>query len=95
MARGRCSYEVDGHAIKRLTSACEAVDRTEEAHKAPAQHGTTITDRFNQPKARPEVAIEPDSAPRAARRFRELGLMPESDDEAHRPPRIGSLRAVG
>jgi len=68
------------HHLDVLRLALEAVDRAEEARAALAQHGTVFTDRFGQPRARPEVAVERDSGIRAARLFRELSLDSEFAD---------------
>jgi len=86
----------DPAGLQLLTFALEAVDRANAARSALDQNGTTYMDRFGQPRARPEVAIERDSVIRAARCFRELGL--EVDDstggaEHDRPARLG-LRSV-
>ncbi len=83
-------YGLDGepHALETLRLACEALDRCEEARLALAAHGTTYTDRFLAPKARPEVAIERDSRIAAMRGFRELSL--DGELPAMRPPRIGT-----
>ena len=54
-------YEFESHHIRLLTKACESWDRSEEAREAIAKHGVTYLDRFNSPRARPEVAIERDS----------------------------------
>jgi phage terminase small subunit len=67
-------YELDEHHVVILTLLCEAIDRCEEARAALAANGTTFIDRFNQPRARPEVAIERDSRIAVARLTRELGL---------------------
>jgi phage terminase small subunit len=57
-----------------LTLACESWDRGVEAREALAEHGTTYTDRFGQPRARPEVAIERDSRLAFLRLIRSLRL---------------------
>lgn len=81
------SYVLDAHHLKLLRLACEAWDRIQEARAAIAEHGTTYLDRFKQPKARPEVAIERDGRLAFARLVRELAL-DESEPEESRPPRI-------
>ena len=54
-------YDLEPHHLRLLTLAAECWDRCQQAREAIAEHGTTYQDRFNQPKARPEVAIERDS----------------------------------
>lgn len=80
-------YELAPHHIRLLSLAGEAWDRCTEAREALAEHGVTFLDRFNCPKARPEVAIERDSRLAFARMIRELALddteLPET-----RPPGI-------
>jgi hypothetical protein len=71
-----------------LTLAAEAWDRAEQAREAIAQHGMTFMDRFGQPHARPEIAIERDNRIAFARLLRELALDVEAPD-APRPPSIG------
>lgn len=67
-------YDLQGHHERLLTAAGEAWDRQQQAREALAKHGTTYMDRFGQPRARPEVAIERDSRIAFARLVRELDL---------------------
>ena len=41
-----------------LEKACESFDRAEAARKILEREGLTFTDRFGQPRARPEANIE-------------------------------------
>jgi phage terminase small subunit len=66
--------------LKILTLALEAWDRCVQARESLAEHGTTFVDRFGQPRARPEVAIERDSRLAFLRLMRALDF-----DERHRP----------
>jgi phage terminase small subunit len=71
------------HALEMLRLAAEALDRAAEARDVLAREGLIYQGRFG-PQTRPEVAIERDSALRASRLCREIGLLdavPES-----RPP---------
>lgn len=80
-------YDLEDHHLRLLTLAAEAWDRCAEAREILEAEGLTFTDRFGQPKARPEVAIERDSRIAFARLLRELGLdhaMPEDV----RPPAL-------
>jgi len=71
-------YALEPHHAMLLTLAGEAWDRSVEAREALAVCGLTFTDRFGQPHARPEVAIERDSRLAFARLVRELDLDGES-----------------
>lgn len=68
------TYRLEPHHVRLLTLAAEAWDRKQQARRALVKHGTTYTDRFGQPRARPEIAIERDSCLAFARLVRELGL---------------------
>jgi phage terminase small subunit len=88
--RKRLVAELEAHHLRLLRLACESWDRAQTARMALAMHGTVYLDRFGQPRARPEVAIERDSRTQFARLVRELGF-----DVAHpdgRPPRVGGGR---
>lgn len=80
-------YELDPHHIRLLTLAAEAWDRGQAAREVIDRDGMTFADRFGQPKARPEVAIERDSRIGFARLLRELALDVDGPDEAPRAPR--------
>lgn len=80
-------YELEPHHIRILTLAAEAWDRGQQARQIIAEEGLTYEDRFGQPRARPEVAIERDSRIGFARLVRELGLDAESPDSP-RPPSV-------
>ena len=67
-------YELEPHHLRLLTLAAEAWDSCTDAREAVASLGMTYDDRFGQPKARPEVAIERDSRIAFARLLRELVL---------------------
>jgi P27 family predicted phage terminase small subunit len=77
-------YELEPHHLKLLVAACECLDRWEQARKALRKHGLTYVDRFQQPKTRPEVAIERDSRIQFARLLRELDLEGEPDPTKRR-----------
>jgi len=82
------SFALEAHHVRLLTLAAEAFDRAEQAREILAKTGLTFTDRFGQPHARPEVAIERDSRTAFARLLRELDLDSEPQPE-FRPPRRG------
>jgi phage terminase small subunit len=86
-------YALEQHQLRILTLAAEAWDRCTEAREALAAHGTTYTDRFQQPRARPEISIERDSRIAFARLVRELALDLDPPDEPGRPPRAGDATA--
>lgn len=85
-------YALEAHHLRILTLAAEAWDRGQEAREAITRHGPVYVDRFDQPRARPEVAIERDSRIAFARLVRELALDLDPPDEKGRPPRIGGRR---
>ena len=68
-----------------LTLAAEAWDRGQQAREIVDRDGLTFTDRFGQPKARPEIAIERDSRIGFARLLRELALDVGGPEDS-RPP---------
>src|SRR5262245_23849347 len=65
---------LEEHHLRVLTKAAEMWDRAEQAREALATHGLTYQDRFGQPSARPEVAIERNAVICFARMLRELNL---------------------
>jgi len=81
-------FDLEHHHRRLLRLACEAWDRGQEAREAITEHGSVYVDRFGQPRARPEVAIERDSRISFARMLRELALDVEGPTEGGRPPRI-------
>lgn len=85
-------YELEDHHIRLLTLAAEAWDRSCQAREVIDAQGLTFSDRFGQPKARPEVAIERDSRIGFARLLRELDLDVEAPSEANRPPALHANR---
>jgi phage terminase small subunit len=84
-------YELEEHHIRLLTLACEAWERAQEARVMLKKRGMVYIDRFNAPKARPEVAIERDASILFARLVRELDLDFESSADM-RPPALKSNR---
>ena len=85
-------YELEPHHVRLLTLAAEAWDRCQSARAALDLHGITYQDRFDAPRARPEVAIERDSRLAFARLIRELDLDVEPPAEGRRPPGLRSNR---
>lgn len=67
-------WDLEEHHARLLTMAGEAWDRCVQARELLAKHGLTYVDRFEQPRARPEVAIERDSRIAFARMLSELRL---------------------
>lgn len=80
-------FNLEPHHVRLLTLAAEAWDRCQQAREILDAEGLTYVDRFNQPSARPEVAIERDSRIAFARLLRELGLDLAAPDEP-RPPTV-------
>src|SRR5450759_2200735 len=74
--RVHAEYRIDeGHAVELLRMACEAVDRCEQAREMVEREGLTVEGRFGGQMVHPAVTIERDSAIRASRLLRELGLL--------------------
>jgi P27 family predicted phage terminase small subunit len=78
----------DEHDRARLLAACEACDRMTEAREVLDTEGLTYLDRFDQPKPRPEIAVERDSRVAMLRALRELGLDAAAVAEAPRSPNL-------
>lgn len=83
------AFSLEPHHLRILTLAAEAWDRGQEAREAITKYGAVYIDRFEQPRARPEVAIERDSRIAFARLVRELALDIDAPEEPGRPPRLG------
>lgn len=83
------TFDLEPHHLRLLTLAAEAWDRGQQAREVIDRDGPTFTDRFGQPKARPEIAIERDSRIGYARLLRELDLDIEPPKAPGRPPRLG------
>lgn len=83
-------YALESQHLRILQLAAEAWDRCVQAREIIDKEGMTFKDRFEQIKARPEIAIERDSRISFARLVRELGLEDGGEiSEGPRPPRIG------
>jgi phage terminase small subunit len=85
-------YQLEPHHVRLLTLACEAYDSAQEAREVLQLEGKIFVDRFNQPKPRPEVAIQRDSAIGFARMLRELDLDIAAPTDRARPPALVSNR---
>src|SRR3546814_6717197 len=51
-------FAMEAHHLHLLQLACEAFDQAETARVALMIQGTTFHDRWQQPRQRPEVAIQ-------------------------------------
>jgi len=69
-------YELEGHQLRMLTEACQALDRAEEARKAVGTELTVVT-RLGELKAHPLLLIERDNRTAFARLMAQLGLRSE------------------
>lgn len=83
-------FELEPHHVRLLTLAGEAWDRCEQTREALAEHGLTYLDRFDQPRSRPEVAIERDSRIAFARLVRELALDVNEPGDVRSPSIAGN-----
>ena len=85
-------YALEPHHVRLLTLAAEAWDRCQQSREALQEHGRTYNDRFEQPRSRPEGAIERDNRIAFARLVRELALDGEEPPEPSRIPQlVGSV----
>ena len=87
-------YALEPHHIRLLTLAAEAYDSAQQAREVLQREGKIFIDRFDQPKPRPEVAIQRDSAIGFARMLRELDLDISGPTDRARPPALASNRAL-
>jgi hypothetical protein len=85
-------FELEAHHLKLLTLAGESWDRCQQARAIIDREGITYVDRFEAPRARPEISIERDSRTAFARLIRELDLDVAPPAEASRPPALHSVR---
>ncbi len=85
-------YDLEPHHVRLLTLAAEAFDAAQEAREVLVTEGKVYVDRFGQPKPRPEVSIQRDSAIAFARLLRELDLDVAAPQERNRPPALVSNR---
>lgn len=67
-------FMLEPHHVRLLTLAAQAWDRAEAARIVLDKLGLVYVDRFNAPRARPEVAIERDARLAFARLLRALNL---------------------
>lgn len=85
-------YCLEGHHLRLLQLAAEAWDRCQQARAIIDADGLSYLDRFDAPRARPEIAIERDSRLAFARLIRELDLDVDAPPPAARTPGIRSNR---
>lgn len=71
--------EFEPWETKTLRLALEALDRASQARRAIKRLGMTYDDRFGQPHARPEVAIERDARQAWVRLMAALDLPADED----------------
>ncbi len=83
-------WGLDEHHRRILIGACEAWDRCCAAREVIDREGLTYTDRFDAPRARPEIAIERDSRIAFLRAVRELDLDTEPPAQPGRPRALTS-----
>ena len=91
-------YDLELHHLKLLQSACESLDRVQQARTLIERDGVVIEDRFGQQKPHPACDIERHNRALFARMLRELALDVEEPAEATRPPTMrgnAALRMTG
>ena len=81
-----CSqYELESHHLKLLQAAAESWDRLQSARAVLDADGISYKNRFGDPCARPEVAVERDAKVSFARLVRELRLDDVPPPDSARP----------
>jgi P27 family predicted phage terminase small subunit len=85
-------WDLEDHHIRILTLAAEAWDQTQLCRETIQQDGQTYTDRFGQPKERPEISIMHNARIAFARLVRDLDLDFEGGGGLSRPPALRSNR---
>ena len=86
------SYELEPHHMRLLTLAAESWDLCSQARAIIDAQGLTYLDRFDAPRARPEISIERDNRLAFVRIIRELDLDIDAPSQASRPPALRSVR---
>lgn len=74
------TYNLEPHHLKLLQAAAESWDAMQDAREALRKRGRVFTDRYGQPRARPEVGMERDAKIVFARLLRELALDVDAPD---------------
>jgi len=77
------AYELEGHQVRMLVEACQALDRAEEARRA-INSDLTVTTRLGELKAHPLLLIERDNRTAFARLMGQLGLRSEPRQRSDR-----------
>ncbi len=77
-------FDLEGHTLGLLESACIQLHRSEEARAIVAKEGMIMKDRFGQPKPHPAVELERQAHLAFLRLGREIGLSVDAPDS--RPP---------
>ena len=85
-------WGLEEHHVRILIGACEAFDRCTQAREVIDREGLTYLDRFDAPRARPEIAVERDSRTAFLRAVRELDLDCEPPAQPGRPRALRSNR---
>jgi phage terminase small subunit len=83
----QAEFVLEPHHTRLLTMASESFDRAQEARERIAQDGAYVSDRFNQLRAHPAIAVERDCRIAFARLVRELDLDVDPPKES-RPPML-------
>lgn len=78
-------YDLESHHLKLLQAAAESWDRMQSARAVLDAEGISYKNRFGDPCARPEVAVERDAKVSFARLVRELRLDDVPPPDSPRP----------
>lgn len=81
-------FHLEDHHVLLLTSACEALDRSEQARETILRDGPYFTDRHGAIKPHPALQSERDSKTLFSRLLRELDLDVEPPGEQKHPPAL-------
>ncbi len=73
-------HGLDADALRILSIAAENWDLSRQAHEVIIDQGTTYTDRYGQPRARPETTIYRQSVAAFTRAMRLLSLESEKPE---------------
>ena len=74
-------FELDPHQSIMVGHAAEALDAGERARQTLEAQGQTFLDRFNAPRARPELRIQRQAAELFARICKQLDIDTPSPDQ--------------
>jgi P27 family predicted phage terminase small subunit len=84
-------FDLEPHDVKRLTIACDSLDRIDQARAAIKRDGVTTTTRFGEVKPHPAIAVWRDAAKLYLSAIRQMGV----DLEQAGNSRLPQLHPIG